>query len=167
MFKHIKRLLSKYQYWLISSVLKRNGYTDYRTLHPHVFSDKCFEKVLIGDIVNIIKIYHDEDVDKYFVCSALYKQGSDDIQYNTFCPKYGKCFNAYDMLIILKMTNEFKENSEKGIIDNRWCYNIDYYVSNSGNIDRFIDHFNGKTENLYLFVAQTVKEIKNSSKTGY
>lgn len=159
MFKLIKNLLSKYRYRLISTVLELNGYTDYKKLHPYVTSNDCFEKILSGGIINIIKIYYEEERDRYIVCSALYKQGSDNIQYNSFYTKFKRYFNKNDINIMLKLTNTlFKYNSENDIVDDCYFYDIaNYFPVTNSNIDKFISHFNGKVYNMYDFLIQTTK----------
>ena len=171
MFKRIKKFLLRYRYPLIKAILKLNGYVDYKKFHPNVESNDCYEKIIHGGFVsNIIKIYYNEKFDNYHICSALYKLGFIDLQFNTFdlknCKKW---FTKKDIDIILKLTNTvFKYwTINNTIIDSDILDCEDYISMKNSNMDRFIDHCNGTIIFLDEFLKQTYKSIEEESKARY
>lgn len=168
MFKRIKKFLLRYRYPLIKAILKLNGYTDYKKFHPNVESNDCYEKIIHGGFVsNIIKVYYNEKFDKYYICSALYKLGFIDVQFNTFSLETGKkWFTKHDIDIILKLTNTvFKYWTIGNIIVDDHTINCEDYISmKNSNMNRCIDHFNGTVIFLDEFLKQTCKSIEEEFK---
>lgn len=168
MFKQIKKFLLRYRYPLIKAILKLNGYTDYKKFHPNIESNDCYEKIIHGGFVsNIIKVYYNEKFDSYNICSALYKLGFIDLQFNTFDLKNGKkWFTKKDIDIILKLTNTvFKYwTINNTIIDSHTLDCEDYISMKNSNMDRFIFHASGTVIFMNEFLKQTCKSIEEESK---
>ena len=168
MFKQIKKFLLRYRYPLIKAILKLNGYTDYKKFHPDIESNDCYEKIIHGGYVsNIIKIYHREKSDEYEICSALYKLGFIDLQFNTFSLNTGKkWFTKKDIDIILKLTNTvFKYwTINNTIIDSHILDCEDYISMKNSNMDRYIFHCNGTVIFMNEFLRQTCKSIEEDYK---
>nr|DAX92074.1 MAG TPA: hypothetical protein [Caudoviricetes sp.] len=168
MFKQIKKFLLRYRYPLIKAILKLNGYTDYKKFHPNVESNDCYEKIIHGGFVsNIIKVYYNERFDNYHICSALYKLGFIDVQFNTFSLETGKkWFTKKDIDIILKLTNTvFKYwTINNTIIDDHTLNCEDYISMKNSNMDRCIDHFNSTVIFMDEFLKQTGKSIEKACK---
>ena len=167
MFKQIKKFLLKYRYPLIKVILKLNGYTDYKKFHPDVESNDCYEIIHGGYVSNIIKVYHREKSDQYEICSALYKLGFIDVQFNTFSLDTGKkWFTKRDIDIILELTNTvFRYCTINNIIIDKHTINGEDYISmEKSNMDRCIDHFNSTVIFLDEFLRQTGKIIEEDSK---
>lgn len=171
MFKRIKKFLLRYRYPLIKAILKLNGYTDYKKFHPNVESNDCYEKIIHGGFVsNIIKVYYNEKFDKYYICSALYKLGFIDVQFNTFSLDNGKkWFTKRDIDIILKLTNTvFKYCTLGNIIIYDHTLNCEDYISmKNSNMDRFIFHTSDTVIFMNEFLKQTCKSIEEESKARY
>lgn len=168
MFKRIKKFLLRYRYPLIKAILKLNGYVDYKKFHPNVESNDCYEKIIhCGYVSNIIKVYYNEKFDNYHICSALYKLGFIDLQFNTFDLKNGKkWFTKKDIDIILKLTNTvFKYWTINNTIIDNCAINIEDYISiENSNLDRCVDHINCTVIFMDEFLKQTGKSIEEESK---